>query len=261
VLWEFKQIKSLGIPLFFLWSILSLPYKARGLVLKALGKSSKKYGFSYHEYLWSITRAFHLPDFIPFKIEESLFQNPDLHEPEVSRFLSKTHGALFVDVGANLGRYTIMLSSNYKRIIAIEPEPSNMKHLKRNLLQAGINNVDPLQIAISDREGYVKLYLARHSGGHTIKKGYYNKYIKVKASTLNSILKNEPHIDLIKVDVEGAEWQVLKGSQKIMPKIKSWMIEIHDKNRKHELEKLLSSKGYCTRWLDEKHIYAWRKTA
>ena len=259
MLWEFKQIKNLGIPLFFLWSILSLPYKTRGLVLKALGKSSKKYGFSYHEYLWSVTRTFHLPEPIPFKIEEILFQNPDLHEPEVSRFLSKTHGDLFVDVGANLGRYTIMLSSNYKKVIAIEPEPSNMKHLKRNLLPAGIDNVDLLQIAISDREGYVNLYLARHSGGHTIKKGYYSKYIKVKSSTLNSILKDEPRIDLIKVDVEGAEWQVLKGSERIMHKIQSWMIEVHDPKDKKKLAEYLQSRGYATKWIDEKHIYAWRR--
>ena len=258
MLWEFKQIKSLGIPLFFLWSILSLPYKARGLMLKALGKSSKKYGFSYHEYLWNITRAFHLPDFIPFKIEESLFQNPDLHEPKVSRFLSKTHGDLFVDVGANLGRYTIMLSSNYKRIIAIEPEPSNMKHLKRNLLQAGINNVDPLQIAISDREGYVKLYLARHSGGHTIKEGYYNKYIEVKASTLDNVLRHESKVDLVKVDVEGAEWNVLKGAEKSMHKIRSWVIELHDLNCKSKLERVFKSKGYKIKWLDRNHIYCWR---
>jgi len=258
MLWEFKQIKNLGIPLFFLWSILSLPYKIRGLVLKILGKSSKRYGFSYHEYLWNVTRTFHLPEPIPFKIEECLFQNPDLHEPEVSRFLSKTHGDLFVDVGANLGRYTIMLSSNYKKIIAIEPEPSNMKHLKRNLLQAGIDNVDLLQIAISDREGHARLYLARHSGGHTIKKGYYNKYIKVKSSTLDNVLKHESKVDLVKVDVEGAEWNVLKGAEKSMHKIRSWMIELHDLNRKIELERIFKSKGYKIKWLDRNHIYCWR---
>jgi len=51
---------------------------------------------------------------------------------------------------------------------------------------------------------------------------------------------------------------VLKGSQTIMPRIKSWMIELHDTNRKNELEDYLSHEGYSTRWLDEKHIYAWR---
>lgn len=259
MLWEFKQIRSLGVPLFFLWSILSLPYKARGLVLKALGESSKKHGFSYHEYLWRVSKAFHLPDFLPFKIEECLFQNPDLHEPEVSRFLSKTYGDLFVDVGANLGRYTIMLSSNYKRVIAVEPEPNNMKHLMRNLLQAGISNVKLLQIAISDIEGYVKLYLARHSGGHTIREGYYDNYVKVKSSTLDNVLRDESKVDLVKVDVEGAEWNVLKGAEKSMHKIRRWMIELHDLNRKSELEHLLKSKGYEVKWLSNKHVYAWRE--
>ena len=257
-LWEIKQFRSLGIPLFLLWLLLSLPYKMRGAALKIIGKSSKKYGYSYHEYLWSITRFLNLPDHLSFKIEETLFQNPNLHEPEVSQLLIKTKGELFVDVGANLGRYTIMLSPNYKRVIAIEPEPNNMQYLKRSIQQAGLKNIRLIQKAISDRNGPINLYLARHSGGHTIKTEYYSDFIKVQATTLNSLLKNENNIDLIKVDVEGAEWQVLKGSQMIMPKIKSWMIELHDNNRKKELEEYLSHEGYSTRWLDEKHIYAWR---
>ena len=81
----------------------------------------------------------------------------------------------------------------------------------------------------------------------------------MKATTLDVLLKNEPCVDLIKVDVEGAEWQVLDGTRKVMPRIKSWIIEIHDINRKQELEDRLSLEGYVTKWLDEKHIYAWRE--
>jgi len=262
MLWEIKQFRSLGAHLFFLWSLLSLPYKIRGLVIKLIGKSSKSYDFSYHEYLWGITHFLHIPDCLSFKIEETLFQNPDLYEPKVSSFLKKTGGELFVDVGANLGRYTVMLSPNYKRVIAIEPEPNNTKYLRRNIQRVGLRNIKLIQRAISDKNGFVDLYIARHSGGHSIKKNDYNKFIKaikVKATTLDVLLKNEPCVDLIKVDVEGAELQVLDGTRKVMPRIKSWIIEIHDINRKQELEDRLSLEGYVTKWLDEKHIYAWRE--
>jgi len=151
-----------------------------------------------------------------------------------------------------------MLSSNYKRVIAIEPESNNMRYLRRIIMQAGLKNIKPIQIAISDNNGYVNLYLSRHAGGHTIKKGFYENSIKVKATTLDMLLKNESCIDLIKVDVEGAELQVIKGAQKIMPKIKSWMIELHNSKERKALEKHFMSEGYKLKWIDKKHIFASR---
>jgi len=64
--------------------------------------------------------------------------------------------------------------------------------------------------------------------------------------------------DLVKVDVEGAEWEVLNGAKNVMSKIRSWLIELHDTTRKNELKDLLKSSGYNVRWVDRNHIFAWR---
>jgi len=258
LLWELRQYKQLGVPFVLLWQFLTFPFRLRGFLLRRLLR--KNPGFSYHEYLWSVSRRLHLPEFIPFRIEATIFQNPRKHESKVSEYLIKTKGELFVDVGANLGRYTILLKPNYKRVIAIEPEPNNMYFLKRNVQEVGLlKNIEFIQRAVCNKSSIAKLYLGRHAGGHTLKSGYYEKYVVVKTITLDELLKDEHSIDLVKADVEGFEWQVLAGAKKIMPRVKSWMIELHDLNRKEELENLMKSFNYRVKWLDKNHLFASRE--
>ena len=75
-------------------------------------------------------------------------------------------------------------------------------------------------------------------------------------------LRHEEEVDLIKVDVEGAEWQVLRGAEPIIRKIKSWLVEIHFRNDlemkevTQKMEAWLIQRGYKTQWIDDKHIYA-----
>jgi hypothetical protein len=80
---------------------------------------------------------------------------------------------------------------------------------------------------------------------------------KVQTRKLSTIIKDE-QVDLIKVDVEGAEWSVLKGAEESLDRIKSWVIELHDVSRKKELEKWFKDRGYLFKWLDDIHIYAYR---
>lgn len=216
---------------------------------------NKRFIRSFHEYVWGTCKKLRIPLRIAYKIESTRFQDSYSHEAEVSRFLAETNGQLFVDVGANIGRYTILLASRYLRVISVEPEPNNMFALKGNVQEAGLSNVSFIQCAVSDMNHTVNLYIGPHSGGHTIISPY-KQSINVTARTLASLLSNQKSIDLVKVDVEGAEWKVLAGAAAIMESIRSWVVELHDLTRKKELEKWFSSHGYITQWLDEKHIYA-----
>jgi len=97
--------------------------------------------------------------------------------------------------------------------------------------------------------------------------------IKIQSRTLNQLFMNYK-IDLIKVDVEGSEFKVMMGADRIMKNVKAWLIEMHDieqlqqhkkfcKKRMKEpnkrMDDLLKGNGYETKWINERWVYAERK--
>lgn len=173
------------------------------------------------------------------------------------------HGTLFIDIGASLGYYSFLLHNKFKEIIAFEPHPDNIAIINDVIRLDGYRNIKVLGMAVGDKNGQAKLFVGQHSGGHSllrhtrlIKDG---SFIVVPIITLATFLGNKI-VDLIKVDVEGAEWMVLKGAEPVMQNINSWIIEVHNLDRLNEAEKLLQSYGYETKWLDLNHIVAWRNS-
>lgn len=196
-------------------------------------------------------------------------------EPTLMSYITSREGHLFVDVGANLGLYCCKLHKNFDRLIAIEADPDVYQALAKRCPP----NCKPINLAVSNHEGYVDFYSATkptgklgwrvmrgsvinpndqewNVGTSTIKKV---AQIRVPGAPLSKILENERAIDLVKVDVEGAEWLVLEGAEQIMPRVKEWVIELHEPSRKIELETWMKRYGYgkCE-WIDLDHIAAKR---
>lgn len=180
------------------------------------------------------------------------------HEPAVSSFLINKHGRLFIDIGANVGYYSFLLHNNFDTILAVEPYLRNVRIIEMVKEKYGYNKVNILSTAISDKDGKSKLYFGSHRGEHSLIPKSESNYLNVNTITLDSLLKAYGNIDLIKLDVESAEWKVLDGAKNVMSKIKSWLIELHNTTRKNELEDLLKFYGYNVMWVDFNHIYAWR---
>ena len=174
-----------------------------------------------------------------------------IHERPVSSFLKSIQGNIFVDLGANYGYYSLLLHKNFKRTYAFEPIQSLFDELKLNLSR--FEDVVCINKAVSNTDG------------QKWKSDYHGIEGETDTITLTSFFRND-QIDLIKMDVEGEEWKVLEGAKPIIDNIDSWLIELHDPNRKEEIEKWLVSNGYSIRWLDfayrgsetANHIYAWR---
>jgi len=172
----------------------------------------------------------------------------------VTDLVKTIHGNLFVDIGANWGYYSVLLSPNFKRVFAVECYLGNMRKLAENI--SGLKNVECFKLAVFDKNGIADLYLAgANFGSHSLVIKRSDITIKVKTVTLSSLLKGEV-ADLIKVDVEGAEWEVLKGAENVMNNIKRWLIELHDLTRKDELEELMKSYNYHLKWVDYNHLFA-----
>jgi FkbM family methyltransferase len=141
---------------------------------------------------------------------------------------------LFVDVGANVGSYTILACASVgARGYCIEPVPSTYLRLMDNIrLNNLIGNVECLNIGLGDEKGIARFTSNRNCTNHVLKEGE-NTYdeITVRMDTLDSVLKNKSPF-IIKVDVEGYENKILKGAQRVLSNesLQSLIIETDDRN-------------------------------
>jgi FkbM family methyltransferase len=127
----------------------------------------------------------------------------------------------FVDVGANIGKYTIMLGKQIGdrgRVVSIEPHPECYEVLKLNIELNGLENVSALNRACWNESAELDLYTASGlstSGSHSVKKRVSHRSIRARCARLDDVLRDlrVDTADFIKIDVEGAEAEVLEGAQ------------------------------------------------
>jgi len=139
-------------------------------------------------------------------------------------------GDFFVDVGANIGSYTILASAHTgARSFSIEPVPSTFSHLMQNIYVNNMSNkVKALNVATGAEKGSVNFTTAYDAGNHVATKDEHNT-IEVPVETLDDILKDHSVPTLIKIDVEGFETEVIKGASNTLsnPDLKAVIIELN----------------------------------
>src|SRR5262249_23453782 len=123
---------------------------------------------------------------------------------------------LFLDVGANIGSYTLLASGVCKaRTISFEPDPQTMALLRRNIDLNGLHGRVLLQqTAIGAEEGEVEFTLGRDTCNH-VTRGNAGRTQRVSMRTLDSVTALAPPT-MIKVDVEGHEADVFRGARTVL---------------------------------------------
>ena len=130
-------------------------------------------------------------------------------------------GMVVVDIGAHIGYYTLLAAERVGKkgaVFAFEPDESNYDLLIKNIKQNEYSNVIPVKKAVTSSTGTVKLFLdARESGEHSIvgrKRG--QKAVLVDSVALDDFLNADYAVNVIKMDIEGAEMAALLGMSKVM---------------------------------------------
>ena len=175
------------------------------------------------------------------------FHMMTVHEFDIIEHdFSPKEGDIVIDVGAHIGPYTLKASKRVGlngKVVAIEADPENFDILNRNIQLNKLTNVIALNYAAYSKEDKIKLFLpgkgeelsyTKFNTVMTDRAGNEKKYVEVKANTLDYLLQSSgikhEQVNWIKIDVEGAEFDVLKGAKNILSKSKdiSLLIEIHN---------------------------------
>ena len=172
-----------------------------------------------------------------------------------------------LDLGANVGAYTLYVADRLNKglVVAVEPEPYNALLLKYNVKLNKLSNVIVVEKAISDRAGCAKLYISPYAASHSIVEAFSKGgYILVPTTTIDLLLKELKlsKIDIVKMDIEGAEYLALKGGLKTLSSSKSLRLIIsaeHDPSTTAKCLCLLKELGFRAVYDKVSHIvYAHR---
>jgi len=148
--------------------------------------------------------------------------------------------SIVVDLGANVGQFSKIFSEifPYKKIILIEADSNLIKDIKSNLKD--IKNVKIINAAVGNElKEKVDFYLSKDSESSSLNKNFRDifgindkpNFVNVKMITIDKIFKmfDIKKIDLLKIDIEGSEWDILeKFSKKEFEQIEQISVEFHD---------------------------------
>jgi FkbM family methyltransferase len=131
-------------------------------------------------------------------------------------FLQK--GMVYVDVGANIGSHAInaaRLVGNAGSVLAFEADPDTYQLLSNNIDANGLRNIVLRQTCVSDHVGTLSFYKHKDSAKSSIVDRGEELSVTLPSDTLDNLIAADKKIDVLKVDVEGAELSVLRGARAI----------------------------------------------
>jgi FkbM family methyltransferase len=153
----------------------------------------------------------------------------------------------FIDIGANMGLYTLFASKKVGKqgvVLAIEPSIREFQRLRENAELNGLANVRLFQLAVSNRRTEAELLVATEekSGHNTLGVFGYDSVMRygeerVRVEPLDDIVQQEglQHIDLIKMDIEGAEFLALQGAMDTLTKFHPIiLLELSNRTLQHQ---------------------------
>jgi FkbM family methyltransferase len=185
------------------------------------------------------------------------------YEPEVQAAIERRlrPGMTFYDVGANAGFFSLLGSvivGPAGTVIAFEPHPETAAQLLKQISENGASNVEVVEAAICDKVGIAEFsddtfaVMASLVGSDS-----GTKTIKVKTTNLDQLIDDKKLPDVMKIDVEGAEIEALRGAEKMIRKKRPiLLVELHSPEIAAEYDLLMKDFNYRTSTLEGEVIQA-----
>jgi FkbM family methyltransferase len=160
-------------------------------------------------------------------INETTIKNPYLRHP----CIHLEPGSVIVDVGANIGDFTFLASriAIHGRVIAVEPIGEHVEALRVNKELNRAEHVDIVQAALGKFDGELTMVVdgpksRAHAGPNVT---VWHEQVRVMTLPTLMQLYGLSHIDLLKLDCEGAEWDILQAAEPVIEAVQQIALEYH----------------------------------
>jgi len=168
---------------------------------------------------------------------------------------------VIVDLGANIGLTALSLKAHHPhaRVVCVEPQPENARLLRQNLQCLGDSAII-LEAAVSNTTGAIELALAtEHYNASLVRVG--TESVTVSALTMEDIMRHAgiDAIDVLKMDIEGAELLILEERPAWLQKVRVLLAELHGP-RQDEMLRWLGEMGFHVE-CEGSQVTAWRQPA
>lgn len=182
-----------------------------------------------------------------FEIADSLsfyYSYQEIFVQEIYKFFSQKTAPFIIDCGANYGTSILYFKTLYPDayVIGFEADPFIFKLLHRNIKKYELKNIELFNCALWHEETSVNFFSEKADGGRiSLDNGENNiNLVKIQTKKLSTYLKN-CEVDMLKIDIEGAETKVIEECKAYLKNVNNIFIEYHSfKNKKQDLDKILS---------------------
>jgi len=170
-------------------------------------------------------------------------------------------GDVVLDIGANIGFYVLIeagLTGEEGKVYAVEPVERNIKFLRANVALNGYKNVEIFKLAFGDHNGKITINIAEAGNLSSINTQPNVRYVgkeEVDLMTVDDFLADKHKPKLIRMDVEGSEYEILKGMQRTLKEVKPLhvVIELHrcllGHKKTMEIIKIFKDNGFKVKFL------------
>ncbi len=155
-------------------------------------------------------------------------------------------GDCVLDVGANVGFFTVLAArrtGSAGQVVAFEPDERNAACIVANAARNGFSHVEVVQAAVADQAGRAVLWQAAYAGGHALESAGRPPdaigQVEVDVVTIDGMRRDGrvPRVAFVKIDVEGAELDVVRGMTETLHNDRPVMLIEVDAEQRDELER------------------------
>lgn len=184
----------------------------------------------------------------PFTTDKWVLTDIWLRDPYWHPGFSLSASPVFVDIGAHIGAWTIYMSRRFPkaRVVAFEPVPANYAILQANIRRNQLKSAAAFNVALAPQAGSLQLFFdpkhSAYSAQNPRRHHQQGAALSVRAATLADCLRQTgvTHIDLLKCDIEGAEFSLLPSlSSELLRNVSNVAVEYHLFDKTHRLLSLI----------------------